>query len=265
MSPSTVNPSETITELTASPRRKSSARKLLHAAALAAVLVPLGSVAANAATISFSGNSGGSEGGGVIFHQNTTDAYSFDLTFDHTYGAFDVTVNVTEYLLGQFPSSKLVSFPGYTCVPIMGGTTCVEFEVLAPLPSTNTWLGDFHIFITWAADTNGAYPNDPGNRIRILHARGDDCPEGNTAGCAPNGLPNYDTDITDEGSYCPLCTPPVIPNDAGIGGTDNNFQNFTVVQAPEVPEPTTLLLLGSGVSALLYRRRRQRQDRDTCA
>ncbi len=137
---------------------------------------------------------------------------------------------------------RLDNFPGYTCVTL-DGVNCVEFEVTAPAPGPTTWTGFYDLAIFWQFDTNSSFPNDPGDRIRILHNRGD------TPG---NG---FDTDITVIGSY--LGEALTAANDPGIGGRDDNFQSFLVVQAPTaVPEPGTLFLIGSGVGAWWLRRRR---------
>ena len=48
--------------------------------------------------------------------------------------------------------------------------------------------------------------------------------------------------------------------DPGIGGRDNNFQRVLVTQGPPIPEPGTMLLIGSGLAGLLYHRRRRRPD-----
>jgi hypothetical protein len=76
----------------------------------------------------------------------------------------------------------------------------------------------------------------------------------------PNGN-GYDTDITKAGSY--QGPPPILllekSGDPEIAGTDDNFQDFIVVQAPNpIPEPASLLLLGSGMTGLLYYRRRRK-------
>ena len=90
--------------------------------------------------------------------------------------------------------------------------------------------------IAWSFDTDATFPNDPGDRIRILHNRGD---------IPGNG---FNTDVTIIGSYIPG------GDDPGIGGRDDNFQSFLVAQGPAVPEPGTLLLLGSGVAWLVRRK-----------
>lgn len=160
--------------------------------------------------------------------------YELVLSFSSVHGPFDVSV--TNTLTNQAAvGPRLSSFPGFTCV-MLDGINCVDFEVSAPAPSANTWTGFFDILIAWAADTNQAFPNDPGDRIRILHNRGD---------IAGNG---FNTDITVLGSY-------FSGEDPGIGGRDDNFQSFLVAQAPSVPEPGTLVLLGSGVAWLVRRKR----------
>ena len=245
MTSSCANPRETTLEPNPmAPRKPSIARKLVHAAMLAVLLVLLGSVAAEATPISVSilyqGNGGDSEFGTAKFGSGGT-AYSFDLTFRESNGPFEVIVTAIE---GPDLTGRLDNFPGHICVPI-NGTTCVEFQVSAPDPGANTWTGFFDIMIRWNFPTDSTYPNDPvdGNglgRIRILHNRGDVTGD------------DFDTDVTTPNTYCPNCG-----TDAGIGGNDDNFQSFIVTQAP-VPEPATLVLLGSGLSALLYRQRRRR-------
>ena len=49
---------------------------------------------------------------------------------------------------------------------------------------------------------------------------------------------------------------PKLPGDPEIAGTDDNFQSITNINNV-VPEPASLVLLGTGITALLYRRRRK--------
>jgi hypothetical protein len=210
-------------------------RKLLHAGIAALTFIGLTAVRAEATSISFTY-------GPTNTNVFNFGAYAFELTFQQINGSFDVSVEAIENpsLAGRLPA-------GYVCVPI-AGLSCVEFEVSAPGPGNTTWSGFYDIFITWFADTDPLFPNTPVDqsglgRIRILH---------NLGSTTSNA---FETDITIPGSYCLQCLP---PGDAGIGGTDNNFQSFIVAQAPAIPEPATILLLGSGVGALWYRRRRGR-------
>lgn len=228
-------------------RKMSTAKKLVRAAALAAVLVPLGSVAVETSPITnlYSGGGGGSPINDQIFDFGP---YEFRLFFENLakFASFDVTVD-NQTTNQAAVASRLTGFPGHVCVPLDPGVPsdpCVDFVVTAPSPGANKWTGFYDITIAWDADTDGTFPNSPGSRIRMLHNRGD---------VTGNG---FDTDITIPGSYFSGFDP-------GIGGRDNNFQSFLVAQAPTaVPEPATLLLVSTGVSGLLHRRRRLRRNSD---
>ena len=167
------------------------------------------------------------------------DQFDFRLTFDHVQTAFTVNVAADDTPdLSNLP-------PGYTCVPINGGTDCIMFTVTPSNPSA--WVGNYVIDISWQFNTNLLYPNDPVGpsgigRIRILHFDS-------------NGI----HDITLPNSYCDTCGP-----DPAIGGKDDNFSDFIVAQAPTVnpnavtPEPASMVLLGTGLLVLAVRLRRRR-------
>jgi PEP-CTERM putative exosortase interaction domain len=222
--------------------------KLIQAAALAAVLVPLGSVAVETSPIthSYSGLGTANPANNQLFDFGP---YEFRLNFENLFDQAGFAVTVNNVPANQASvNPRLGSFAGFLCVPLdpgAPGAPCVDFFVTAPDPGPFTWTGFYDIFISWDANTDPAFPNTPGDRIRILHN------EGNIPG---NG---FDSDITTPGSYFSGLDP-------AIGGRDDNFQSFMVTQRPTaanvVPEPATLFLVTSGVSGLLYRRRRKRQN-----
>lgn len=99
----------------------------------------------------------------------------------------------------------------------------------------NDYLGDWHQEIAWFSPSGTVHV-----KPEVFH----DSRPLDVFGATP---------ITDEGSFCPTCGP---PGDPTIGGTARDFSDSFVGDVT-VPEPASLLLVGSGLGAL-YRRRRQR-------
>ncbi len=238
-------------------RKRSAAAKLLQAAALAAALVPLASVTADASSLSchFSGSSFDcNEGffGGALYQFGS---YSLELKFEQ---ATSFNVEFTDFLFthDEMQSRFTGEFEGWEPLPICPGclndqnelAEYVEFRVTSdPLPQQGTdFVGDYELYIYWLADTNAAFGNP-----QMLHD-------------LSNTSDAFDTNITIAGSYfseAPGCVfNEVGCTDPGNGGRDNMFTGFTEAQNP-VPEPASLFLLGTGVSALMYRRRRNAQSK----
>jgi hypothetical protein len=273
------------------PSRFSMATKLVQAAALAATLVPLSTVEADAAPLTITCGFGGAEAGdGTVcdvplfsgvggeggFYSAFFDwgPYSLTLEFFDVRGPFVIGVTNNEITQDAMADSGRLAdnFPNDICVPIADGTTtCVSFRFSGDIiPTDDTWRGMWQATINWDADTNAGYP---GATVRVRHARGDDC-AGPDDGCEPNGPDDFDTDITIPDSYCPEdCFDEEVerafrkfqrwlgidrPTDPEIASTDDNFQDIMVTSQQVIPEPATLALLGAGLGSLAYRRRSKR-------
>ena len=49
-------------------------------------------------------------------------------------------------------------------------------------------------------------------------------------------------------------------DDPGVGGTDNSFSGFMATHISAVPEPSTMVLLASGLAGAAFRRRKRRNQ-----
>jgi hypothetical protein len=266
----------------------SAAAKLIQAAALAAVLVPLGSVAAEASTCTFgsevSGCAIGPQGGLLFdFGIDGSAPYKVELVFDQIFGQFDVSIDDSENTYEAITARFAEFFPLYQPLPI--GTNLaapfISFAVTAPTPctgtqeecanATNTWRSEgargtdavagYDLWIYWLAETDPLFPSPS-----VLHDTGETEQDG-----------QFDINITQTylqgGVQCGVFSPCIgllaaSIHDPAIGGRDDMFFDFTLaddngIAVRAVPEPATLVLLGTGISSLLYRRRRLSQDAAT--
>jgi hypothetical protein len=233
-------------------KRSSTAVKLIQAAALASVLVPLGSVSVETTTctLRFSGGFSGagcSNGSSGRTRFNFAGApFYFELRLDHR--QHDVSVTVDDLAISQADfQARLPAFlPGYTCLQIdTGNQNCENFQVTVEPPGTNSWL-NWNGMIHWNSPTG----LDPG-LVRMLHEKGD-----RSAGEPPETTTE---DNTYDEDMC-LVFGCVFNPDPSISSDDQDFEQLIAALAPSsaVPEPASVILLGTGVSAFLYGRRRKR-------
>ena len=233
------------------------AKKLMQAAALASLLVPLGSVAVETAQINCvtSQTSGGfCQASGVYSPGSGSNTWKFFDSFDGTtFNSLIYTVDITGNPTSPFSLNvrdfvttqgslgpALTAFPDAVCIPTFDAGECGLFDVTQAFGVASWDAAGYFFTINWFVNSDPLSQPPVEAFPYILQAK-------NATGGTIFTNQLVDTD------YDPAPT----PTDPALGGRGDSFSRFGAFRTVSAPEPATMLLLGTGVVTALYRRRRQ--------
>lgn len=230
----------------ATSTRRSTLVRLIQAAVLACLVVPLGTVALEGSIAYFScniENELGCSGEDTSYTFGFGD-YFLSLTFDMPAGG-DIGIEVTPTVISQESfEAKAEMFPDYQCLAITQAGECVEFDVNAFMGEAGTDWTHFELEIRW--NKIDGQTLDPLLMTMLVDRTAE-----------PNfGTTDYDYDVCATSTLYDPCD---IDPDPGIRSGNTDFSTWIAAYRPAtaVPEPSTLLLLGAGISAVGLRRRRR--------
>jgi hypothetical protein len=170
------------------------------------------------------------------------NAIRIQLTLDQP---IDFSVSAMELTHQQF-GAEAGEFSGSDCLGYVELGNCIEYKILPSHPINTSYTAT--LTFAWVLDTNAFAPMP-----LLIRAEGD------YPGPYQSALDNqlYYPDAVPGIHFCD--NPDTCKDDPGESGTTDNFSRFAVLNP--VPEPGTLLLVGSGVAGAFWRRRRQCQRR----
>jgi hypothetical protein len=249
----------------------SAALKLIRAAALVAVLVPLGSIAAEAGPITCVDGSGPSGSFDSLFPGafacETRSAFYSPLTgLSNTFSFGGGTHLNTLTFLGTVEQEFELFMSAFYILPddlqqrLPAGSVCEQYafpnsshpdgscvyyrvEDLQDNPNSGPPQQGTHFTGNWEQEIVWYSQDGPPSDAQLWH---DPRPL--------DSLSSFTDNITVPGSFESTTVPPFI--DPLVRGSTDNFSDTVVIPTP-VPEPSSLLLLGLGIGGL-YRRVRRR-------
>jgi hypothetical protein len=246
--------------------------RLIQAAVLAVVLVPLGDIALEGAILSTQTCSFYYFGGFEFGDSCGTDASDNERTFTFEFGKLqlellgmgsngstDITIVEASLTQEEFDALNGTGADA-DCIAFGLDGTCRMLEITASDPDAfSGWIQTTY----WNTDTNLLYPNgddpegaEPGN-LRVYRSHGTLDSEGALIGSFTEDM-CLEAAAESPGFTDCAYFPEPIPGDPGIRSGDTDFSVLAYTRVNAVPEPSTILLLGVGLAGVVARKRRTR-------